>query len=233
MGGAAACNEAVARLSGKREAAAGGDWAFRRLHGAGAERARCVGGTAPNAQSPNFGLIPVALALLKMDSMSLRVFFLVPLLAMLAGCACPGYSYRYVPGKTAQKVGCCVVAPPSAPPQVQAAIAAGNRIAGLPYCYGAGHGTGEDTAYDCSGAASYVLRNAGVMPDVRTSGEFRAYGQPGPGEWITVWAKRGHVFMSVAGLRFDTGWTRGPKGPQWTMCDRPADGCVMRHPAGL
>ena len=175
----------------------------------------------------------MALALLKMGIMSLRALFLLPLLALLAGCGCPGYSYRYVPGKTAQKMGCYAVAPTAAPPEVHAAIAAGNRIAGLPYCYGAGHGAGLDTAYDCSGAASYVLRGAGVMGGVRTSGEFRGLGEPGPGEWITVWAKRGHVFMSVAGLRYDTGWTQGPKGPQWTIRDRPAEGCVMRHPVGL
>lgn len=175
----------------------------------------------------------MAPALLEMDTMSWRTLFLLPLLALLAGCGCPGYTYRYVPGKTAHKAGGYAVAPPEAPPQVHAAIAAGNRIAGLPYGYGAGHGNGEDTAYDCSGAASYVLRNAGLMSGVRTSRGFRNYGEAGPGEWITVWAKRGHVFMSVAGLRFDTGWTKGPKGPQWTTRDRPADGCVMRHPAGL
>jgi len=168
-----------------------------------------------------------------MGIMSLRVLLLLPLLALLAGCGCPGYTYRYVPGRTASLVDGYAEAPADAPPQVHAAIAAGNRIAGLPYCYGAGHGLGEDSAYDCSGAASYILRNAGLLRGVRTSREFRRYGESGEGEWITVWAKRGHVFCSVAGLRFDTGWTRGPKGPQWTTRDRPADGCVMRHPVGL
>lgn len=165
--------------------------------------------------------------------MILRALFLLPLLALLTGCGCPGYTYRYVPGRTAVKQGSYAIAPPDAPPEVHAAIAAGNRIAGLPYCYGAGHGTDEDCAYDCSGAASYVLRGAGLMRGVRTSREFRRYGDAGPGEWITVWAKRGHVFLSVAGLRFDTGWTRGPRGPQWTTRDRPADGCVQRHPPGM
>jgi len=157
---------------------------------------------------------------------------LLPLL-LLAGCGCPGYTYRYVPGRTAEVRGGYASAPPAAPPEVHAAIAAGNRIAGLPYGYGAGHGQGEDTAYDCSGAASYVLRGAGKLRAAETSGSFRQYGEPGPGEWITIYAKKGHVFMSVAGLRYDTGYTGGPKGPQWTMRDRPADGCVMRHPVGL
>jgi hypothetical protein len=165
--------------------------------------------------------------------MSLRPLFLLPLLALLAACAGPSYTYRYVPGCTATLHGHYAVAPPAAPPEVQAAIAAGNRIAGLPYAYGAGHGREVDTAYDCSGAASYVLRAAGVLGAAGTSSSFRRYGEAGPGEWITVWARKGHVFLSVAGLRFDTGWTAGPKGPQWTTRDRPGNGSVLRHPATL
>ena len=175
----------------------------------------------------------LALGLLGKAGMIPRAFFLLPVLALLSACASPSYTYRYVPGKTAQKTGRYAVAPPEAPLAVQAAIAAGNRIAGLPYCYGAGHSAGEDAAYDCSGAASYVLRGAGKLGEAETSGSFRGFGEPGPGEWITIYAKKGHVFMSVAGLRYDTGWTDGPKGPQWTMRDRPADGCVLRHPVGL
>lgn len=165
--------------------------------------------------------------------MKLRAIFLLPVLALLSGCVSPRYTYQYVPGKTAEKMGRYAVAPPAAPPEVHAAIAAANRIAGLPYSYGAGHGTRVDSAYDCSGAASYVLRGAGKLGAAETSQSFRDYGVPGPGEWITIYAKKGHVFMSVAGLRYDTGWTDSPKGPQWTMRDRPADGCVLRHPVGL
>ena len=175
----------------------------------------------------------MAPGLLGKAGMILRTVFLLPVLALLSACTSPSYTYRYVPGKTAQKMGHHAVAPPEAPPAVHAAIAAANRIAGLPYGYGAGHGAGEDTAYDCSGAASYVLRGAGKLGQAETSSSFRGYGEPGPGEWITIYAKKGHVFMSVAGLRYDTGWTNGPKGPQWTQQDRPADGCVLRHPAGL
>ncbi len=175
----------------------------------------------------------LALGLLVLTAMIRHFAFLLLPAALLTACASPSYTYRYVPGKTAQKTGGYAVAPPAAPPAVHAAIAAANRIAGLPYGYGAGHGVGKDTAYDCSGAASYVLRGAGKLGEAETSGSFRQYGEPGPGEWITIYAKKGHVFMSVAGLRYDTGWTDGPKGPQWTMRDRPADGCVLRHPVGL
>ena len=161
----------------------------------------------------------------------------LPLLALLlGGCAQPSYVYHYVPGKTADLSGGYAIAPPGAPSEVKAAIAAGHRIAGLPYQYGAGHGPGPgvDTAYDCSGAASYVLRGAGRLDESTTSSALRRFGDSGEGNWITIYARHGHVFLVVAGLRFDTGWTHGgSKGPRWTRESRPADQCVLRHPQGL
>ena len=162
------------------------------------------------------------------------LLFLLCLLVLMTGCASTApYVYRYVPGKTAILRNGYAIAPPSAPEAVLAAIAAGNRIAGLPYGMGAGHGTGIDTAYDCSGAASFVLSAAGRLRGTTTSEGFRQYGVGGYGDWISVYARRGHVFLAVAGLRFDTGWTDGPRGPQWTTRSRPAKGCVVRHPRGL
>ena len=161
---------------------------------------------------------------------------LPPMLAALlfcAGCASPRYDYRYVPGRTAALHDGIAIAPPEAPPQVLAAIAAGNRIAGLPYAYGGGHRNELETAYDCSGAMSYVLRGAGLLRGAMTSRGFRHYGEEGEGGWISVYARRGHVFLVVAGLRFDTGYTSGPKGPQWTTLSRPAPAAVVRHPRGL
>jgi hypothetical protein len=161
-----------------------------------------------------------------------RIFFC--LLLFLTGCAPAPYVYHYIPGRTAVLRDGYAVAPPAAPPDVQVAIAAGNRITGLPYEYGAGHTDAEfDTAYDCSGAASFVLRAAGLLDSPIPSLEFRHYGADGPGRWITIYARRDHVFMVVAGLRFDTGYTGGPRGPQWTTRSRPTDGAVMRHPYDL
>lgn len=154
-------------------------------------------------------------------------------LLLLGGCASHRYEYRYVPGKTATLQGGMAVAPPGAPEPVLAAIAAGNRIAGLPYRYGGGRVDGVDSGYDCSGAMSYVLRGAGLLRGTTTSRGFRGYGEPGEGDWITVYARKGHVFLSVAGLRFDTGYTSGPEGPQWTTRSRPAPGATIRHPRGL
>lgn len=164
-----------------------------------------------------------------------RALLLLPIILclLLAGCASPSYQYRHVPGRTAILRDGYAIAPPAAPPDVHAAIAAGNRIAGLPYGYGRGHGRGIDTAYDCSGAASYVLQAAGRLRAPTTSRAFRHYGERGEGKWITVYARKGHVFLSVAGLRFDTGYGAGARGPQWTTRSRPASGAVVRHPRGL
>jgi len=105
----------------------------------------------------------------------------------------------------------------------------------MPYVYGAGHTSAEfDTAYDCSGAASFVLRAAGLLDSPMPSSGFRHYGEDGPGDWITIYARRGHVFMVIAGLRFDTGWTGSEsRGPRWTTRSRPTDGTVERHPENL
>lgn len=154
--------------------------------------------------------------------------------AFLAGCSSTKpYVYRYVPGKTATVCDGRAVPPPHAPTAVHAAIEAGNRIAGLPYCYGAGHCAEISGAYDCSGAASYVLRQAGLLNEPTTSHAFRKYGSSGPGKWISVYARSGHVFLVVAGLRFDTGWGSGATGPRWSTRSRPAKGAVIRHPSGL
>ena len=165
------------------------------------------------------------------------VRLLVLCLGLLFG-ACssttPQYVYRYVPGKTATLRAEQAVAPPNAPGRVLAAIAAGNRIAGKPYVYGGGHGCAEAGGYDCSGAASYILRAAGLLDGpAETSHGFRHYGSSGEGKWITIYAIKGHVFLSVAGLRFDTGWGDKHTGLQWTTRSRPAQGAVLRHPPGL
>jgi hypothetical protein len=162
---------------------------------------------------------------------SLAALFLVAFL--LAGCESPSYVYRYVPGRTASLQGGYAVAPPEAPERVQMAVAAANRIAGAPYRRGGGHDGLDDGRFDCSGATSYVLRAAGFMDDSMPSSGFRRYGSAGPGEWISAYARRGHVFLVIAGVRFDTGWNgEGEEGPRWTTRSRPAPGAVIRHPAG-
>jgi hypothetical protein len=153
-------------------------------------------------------------------------------LVVFSGCASRTYTYRYIPGRTATIQNGYAVAPPSAPPAVYAAIAAGNQIAGSPYAYGGGHGRRGNGCFDCSGATSYVLQSAGLLRNPMPSRGFRKYGESGDGRWISVWARKGHVFLVVAGLRYDTGWNGEGEGPRWTTKSRPARGYVIRHPSG-
>jgi cell wall-associated NlpC family hydrolase len=127
------------------------------------------------------------------------------------------------------------VAPINAPAAVQAVINAGNEIAHLPYRYGGGHMTYEDSAYDCSGSISYVFAAAHLLDHTVVSGALENWGDPGPGKWITVFANAGHTFMYVAGLRFDT-VALAETGSRWS--DRSADEpdlktFSVRHPPGL
>lgn len=125
------------------------------------------------------------------------------------------------------------VAPPDAPPVVHRAVAAGNRLQKLPYKWGGGHARLNDDGYDCSGTVSYVLREAGLMKDQMTSRGFFNYGEPGKGEWITVWVRDGHVFMIIGDLRLDTGGSNRRTGPRWKTKSRSLKGFVPRHPPGL
>jgi cell wall-associated NlpC family hydrolase len=121
--------------------------------------------------------------------------------------------------------------PPGAPPAIALVIAAANAIAGLPYVYGGGHGSFQANAYDCSGSVSYALAAAGLVNSPMASGPFMSWGDPGPGQWITVYANAGHAFMVVAGWRFDTGALGA--GTRWSHSMRPTGGFVARHPPGL
>ena len=124
------------------------------------------------------------------------------------------------------------VAPVLAPPLVQQVIAAGNKIATMPYLYGGGHGKWDDVGYDCSGSVSYALHGAGLLEASMPSGGFMNWADAGPGQWITVYANGGHMYMVVAGLRFDTSGRSGA-GTRWQANMRPTRGYSVRHPAGM
>ena len=125
------------------------------------------------------------------------------------------------------------VAPASAPQQVKDIIAAGNKIAKLPYRYGGGHNESfQDTAYDCSGSVSYALHGANLIDSPLPSGDLESWGQSGNGSWVTVYANAGHAFMTVAGLRFDTSG-RTDSGSRWQKDMRDTGDYVARHPANL
>jgi hypothetical protein len=128
--------------------------------------------------------------------------------------------------------GRTAIAPAAAPPQVQAAIAAANRITNRRYRYGGGHAKVEDSGYDCSGAVSYALIGAGLLRSPLPSSNLMSYGEPGRGSWITVYAHGGHAYAVIAGLRFDTSG-RGESGPRWRVETRSTAGYTARHPSGL
>jgi hypothetical protein len=115
---------------------------------------------------------------------------------------------------------------------VRRVIHAGNRIARLPYKYGGGHGSFQDSGYDCSGSVSFALHGGGLLDAPLDSGQFMSWGDPGPGRWITIYANPGHVYMVVRGRRFDTsGQYR--TGSRWQPNDRSPAGYTVRHPPGL
>lgn len=166
------------------------------------------------------------------------LLLLVPLGGGLVSCshqviARQPVSYRFEYGRTALLNGGLAYAPNNAPDAVKRAIAAGNRLQNKPYKWGGGHADMNDWGYDCSGTVSYVLRSAGLMQDAVPSKGYFSYGERGAGQWITIYAQRGHVFMTVAGLRLDTGGPGGGCGPRWKPEERRTNGSVMRHPAGL
>jgi septal ring factor EnvC (AmiA/AmiB activator) len=135
------------------------------------------------------------------------------------------------PGQEAQVISESEAsAPASAPAAVQEAIAAGNAIATTPYIWGGGHGSFESEGYDCSGAVSYALHGGGFLESPLDSTGLETWGEPGPGQWITVYANAEHAWMVIAGIAFDT--VGGP-GPRWhnPWVDSP-EGFVARHPAG-
>jgi hypothetical protein len=129
--------------------------------------------------------------------------------------------------------GGLAVAPIGAPPAVQEIINAGNQIALLGYLYGGGHGTFEDTRYDCSGSISFVLAAAHLLNTTETSGQLESYGDSGRGKWVTIFANAGHTYMYVAGLRFDT-VALAEGGSRWSNRTGDDGGTfVERHPVGL
>jgi hypothetical protein len=110
-------------------------------------------------------------------------------------------------------------------------IQAGNQIARTPYLWGGGHGKWIDKGYDCSGSVSYALAYAGLLNGPLSSGPLMHWGKPGKGKWVTIYANPGHVFMIVAGIRFDTSGARGSS--RWQSAMRGTGGFVARHPPGL
>jgi cell wall-associated NlpC family hydrolase len=145
--------------------------------------------------------------------------------ASVAGQEAPGSKAALTPEGLA-------IPPANAPQVVKDVIEAGNKIAFKPYRYGGGHGKWEDSGYDCSGSVSYALHGGDLLDSPMPSGSFTNWGESGKGEWITLYTNSGHIYMVVAGLRFDTSG-RGDNGSRWQKAMRSPSGFTVRHPKGL
>jgi hypothetical protein len=144
-------------------------------------------------------------------------------------------SHPTVPGKRAVLRNGVAYAPSNAPDSVKSAIWAANKIRHKPYVWGGGHGSFNDSGYDCSGTVSYALHQGGLLGAPIASSDFLRYGDRGRGKWITVYARHGHTFAVIAGLRLDTTDFSygGDIGPRWHNDGRDTRGFDARHPVGL
>lgn len=136
-------------------------------------------------------------------------------------------------------------APAAAPLAVKQIVWAGNKIRSKPYIYGGGHSAYSfdrvaravrlDRGYDCSGSVSFALHGAGLLRTPLVSGDFPRWNGAarGRGAWVTIYANGGHVYMTVAGARFDTSGARGNGGNRWQAAMRSPRGYEVVHPRGL
>jgi cell wall-associated NlpC family hydrolase len=135
-------------------------------------------------------------------------------------------------GKATLQSDGTAVAPASAPQRVKDVIAAANQIVTKPYRYGGGHGSFNDSGYDCSGAVSYAMHGGAFVSQPLDSTGFMSWAHAGAGTWITTYANSGHVYAMIAGLRWDTSGSGG-QGPRWHSDTRSASGYTVRHPRGF
>ena len=142
------------------------------------------------------------------------------------------------PGVATLQADGSALAPPDAPRPVRKAINAANKIRTRPYIFGGGHRSFKAKGYDCSGAVSYVLHAAGMLKRPMPSGPLaRRWGAPGVGQWITVYANRGHAYVVIAGLRWDTSVGGDPvntqPGPRWRSTARSSAGYAAKYKPGF
>lgn len=165
----------------------------------------------------------------------------LPATALAASGGVSTGAQQTVPGDKAKlKRNGKAVPPANAPARVKRAIRAANRIDNKPYVWGGGHARWKSRGYDCSGAVSYVLgpRGARLIKRPMTSGDFSRWGRKGKGRWITVYGDSDHVFVVIAGLRFDTSQPDdGESGPGWSrnvkLGFRNVARKAARHKVGL
>lgn len=151
-------------------------------------------------------------------------------------------------------VGTACADMPTGNGSAHAVFAAANALHAMrvPYNYGGGHvtparpGPGADGPFDgldCSSAISWVLQHAGINLPTLDSTHFMTWGDPGPGQAVTLYANPTHIIMSITvgdQVRYfgtsEFGHPEQGTGPAWFS--RPVSagylaGFVQRHPPGL
>lgn len=110
----------------------------------------------------------------------------------------------------------------------------------LPYVLGGGHSTPAPARgpYDCSSSWSRLLQAAGYRIPTMDSGQLARWGEPGPGEHVTIYADAGHVYGVIDGRAWGTG--SGGRSSGWTGAgwlsyghNPYRGGFAVRHPPGL
>ena len=158
----------------------------------------------------------------------------------------------------ASTAGAECVAAPGGPPgeKVAAMVAEAERLSQLrphtDYEYGGSHGESPTPAngpFDCSSAVSHLLQIAGFENPTMDTIAFSAWGEPGPGKWVTLHNKPygadAHIFVEFhAGVtppqkRYwgTSGFWFSGHGPGWipesTFDLGYLGGFELRHPPGL
>jgi hypothetical protein len=78
------------------------------------------------------------------------------------------------------------------------------------------------------------LHGGGLLDTTMVSGQLAYWGADGIGRWITVYANGKHVYMVIAGLRFDTRSNPpGVTGPRWHTDKVDPRHFTARYPPGL
>ena len=126
-----------------------------------------------------------------------------------------------------------VALPPlEAPEAVRQIIEAGNSIARTPYKWGGGHGKWRTRATTARAPSRSRSPRRACSTRPLASGPLMSWGEAGKGKWVTIYSNPGHVYLVVAGVRFDTSAPR-ETGSRWTNTMRSNAGFVARHPPGL
>jgi hypothetical protein len=135
---------------------------------------------------------------------------------------------------------------------LSAITAAANLLASMhvPYSYGGGHtlsptkptlgldGT-PPVGLDCSSSVSFVLQHAGFNIPTMTSTQLMTWGDPGPGQEVTIYTNTWHTFLKIGNRYFGTSGFGHPAaggGPAWFVVDPSPSYLalfVARHPPGL